>query len=1123
MNSGMQGELRKMGKIWVFEGRNGRVWPQAARAAADSRANGRRAVVYVPEQMTLQTERDLITDLKLKGLLETEVISPRKLRFLVREKTGGGARRTLDEYGQTMAVHRAMTETKDHLAYYRNMTELPGAVEKIREALSELRESEITPEETEQYALQAENGAVRSKLLDLNRIRGAYEALVAEHFEDEKTAWTDTVRRLGRTDLLRNADFIAWGFDTIRPDLRELLCATCAMAENVYVFLTADRADAPDGAVFREQQQSIRKLEEAVRAAGGEIRTVRITEAREGCDPMLDWMDTHLFADLPEKYPGKTGDGISLYAAHDLENEAEQIAECLLDWHGKGIPWDRMAVALPKQSLPESMLLSRLRLSGIPFYTAEKTPAVSHGVCRLLTAALACISEGYSTEAVADAASSGFSTLTDEEALLLENYALAHGTEGNRWRQPFTRGEGAEEAERIRQKLTGPFEHLRENLKRAGSATESVEAVVRFLEEENVWARLQEREEALLRDGLYREAVTDRQVWKLLTEILDQLWTLLGSRRASMRDLKNMLECALGSAEIASLPETESGVAVGEVGHMQTDRLDALILPGCQDGVLSAGDTGWLSDREREKLEQATGREVGITRGRRGDIRKFDFYRTMTAPRKFLRLSWSLQDGKGSPLREDELIARIRGIFPEIRTEGGVREKQEDFSPRTPLKALESMGSLLEAVREGRGEETADSAVIALLHDGVYGRTVREMLEETRPGKTFPALLPETARELFRTDSSSISRLEGYAACPYRHFIDYGLRPVRQENYEFDNADAGSFFHAALDRFMKTAGGEKEWPDLRDEQVDGMMDAICAELTEEWDGSSLREDAMGIWQGEEYLRRIHHAARVLTRFAANSDFRTIATERSFGRDDGLPPMILHLADGSEVKLQGIIDRIDTYENGEGIWLRVVDNKSSLKKPDPAKMADGEQLQLMIYLKAVLRAYPGSRPAGAMFFPIQDAEISPADESPETLEAERLKKVRMKGIINAREDVVRAMDRDRKPWSVDEVFTRDGSIRKGADWVVEEGVLQGLMEAAEQKATEICGEIRNGRIEPLPRGSGEENSPCRYCGYRTLCHTLPQGTHPREEEITFRDIARRAEAAAGKTTLRDNEK
>ena len=295
-----------------------------------------------------------------------------------------------------------------------------------------------------------------------------------------------------------------------------------------------------------------------------------------------------------------------------------------------------------------------------------------------------------------------------------------------------------------------------------------------------------------------------------------------------------------------------------------------------------------------------------------------------------------------------------------------------------------------------------------------------------------------------------------------------------------------------------------------------MMDAICAELTEEWEGGPLREDALGIWQGEEYLRRVHYAAQVLTRFAANSDFRTIATEQSFGKQGELPPLELTLADGSSVALQGQIDRIDTYADGEGIWLRIVDNKSSRKKPDPAKMDDGEQLQLMIYLKTALQAIPGARPAGALFFPIQDAEIAGTDETPETVKAERLKKVRMKGLVNAREDVVRAMDRELRPYSVDEVFKKDGGMRKDADWAIEESVLLGLMDAAERKAAEICSEIREGRIEAAPRGREEQDLPCRFCGYRTLCRTRKESRRPRAEEISYRDIA-------GKNTLRKEEK
>ena len=1104
-----------MKKIKVLEGRSGRTWPVLLRVVKNSRKNGRRVILYVPEQTTLQTERNLILDLRLKGLLDTDVISPKKLRMLVKEKAGGSSRGSLNEYGQIMAVHRAMKETAEEMEFYRNMAGMPGAVERIREALSELRESGITPEETAKYAGHAATGAVQAKLRDLSRIRNAYESLAAENFDDEKASWTDTVERLGQTDLLRGAPLVVYGFDTVRPDLRELLCKVLETAEDVWVILTADTPDAPDGQIFGEQNKSLLQLQEAIQAAGGSILTGKILRPRDDWGDMMRWMDEALFSDDLPAFPGTPGDEITLYAASNRTDEAEQITACLIDWHEKGIPWDRMAVALPSDSPLDGVLRSQLQLSGIPYYAAENIPAVSHGVCRMLTASLECISEGYTAELAADAAMSGFSTLTEEEALALTNYAEAHGIEGSRWRQPFTQGDDAAEAERIRLKWIAPLEKLREDLKTAQSATSSVEAVVHFLETEGVWERLKEREEALLREGLYSQAVTDGRIWKLLTELLDQLWTLLGKRRCTISELKNMIESALESAVLSTLPETESGVMLGETGHMQAGEVDALVVPGCQEGILTAPESGWLSDSERGDLQRSTGREIGITRERRGWIRKYDYYRTLTAPGRFLRISWSLQDENGNPLQADALISRLETVFPGLRPAGGVQGTKAEFVPRTSLKAMESIGALLEEKPEKRETEEAGKAVISLLHSRGCGRTARRMLEEARGDEKDSAIKPETAEKLFRTDTVSISRLERYASCPYRHFIDYGLRPVRQEVFDFGSDEAGDFFHNALDRFMKTAGRQDSWPNLSEEQVDGMMDTICSELTEEWEGTPLREDALGVWQGEDYLRQVHHAARVLTRFAANSDFRTIATEQSFGKSSGLPPITLKLADGSEVTVEGTIDRIDTYENGEGVWLRVIDNKSSKKKPEPAKMEDGEQLQLMIYLKAATEAYEKARPAGALFFPVRDAEIS-AEETPEALEAERMKQARMKGLVNAREDVVRAMDRDLKPYSVDEVFNKDGSVKAKASWAVEEDVLRGLMDAAETKAAEICGEIRKGRIDVSPRGKSEEDAPCRFCGWRTLCRRRRDSLTPRNEETDYRKLA-------GKNTLREEEK
>ena len=344
----------------------------------------------------------------------------------------------------------------------------------------------------------------------------------------------------------------------------------------------------------------------------------------------------------------------------------------------------------------------------------------------------------------------------------------------------------------------------------------------------------------------------------------------------------------------------------------------------------------------------------------------------------------------------------------------------------------------------------------------------------------------------------SISRLEGYAACPYRHFIDYGLRPVQRETFDFEASDAGTFFHEALDRYMRIADRTPGWPDISHEEADRIMDRICGELTAEWTGGPLKGDALGVWKGESYQRRVHHAAWALTRFAANSSFRTIATERSFGTgDDALPPLILPMKDGSRVAVRGTIDRIDSYENGDGIWLRVVDNKSREKKPDPARMATGEQLQLMIYLKAATEAYPGARPAGAMFFPVTDKEISPRETDPAAVEEERMKNVRMKGLVTADPDVITAMDRDIRPYSVDKVFNNDGSVAKGLWWAMDESALKNQMNAAVEKAAELCGEIRDGHVEAAPRGSGDDTA-CRYCDYRTICHARRGDERPRDK-------------------------
>ena len=97
----MAGNLNKggkdMGATEIIRGRAGRLWPVITAGIAESRKAGRPCILLVPEQYTLQAEKDLITGLKLQGLLDIDVLSPRKLQQRVQEQAGSSGKRPLNE------------------------------------------------------------------------------------------------------------------------------------------------------------------------------------------------------------------------------------------------------------------------------------------------------------------------------------------------------------------------------------------------------------------------------------------------------------------------------------------------------------------------------------------------------------------------------------------------------------------------------------------------------------------------------------------------------------------------------------------------------------------------------------------------------------------------------------------------------------------------------------------------------------------------------------------------------------------------------------------------------------------------------------------------------------------
>ena len=1074
-----------MQAVQILGFRRSQTLPALLGDIARDRDAGRRVFVLVPEQYTLQAERELLSGLRVPGLLDLDVLSPRRLERLIEDQAGRPALPRMTDAGRAMAFAQAIMDCEGDLQCYHRAAERAGLPDRLSALVGDLEKALMTPEELREIAAQTESESLRLKLNDILRVWEACRERIAGRFADPLAAEEDLRTRLGRSGLMRGASLYVCGFDTLQSSLMSLLTEAAAQAFRVCVALTMDQPSAPDARVFLTQRMTAQELQRRLAEAGIPCQWTWIrdgAEERADSAPAIRHLEKHLFARDGQPLPG-SGDAVCLHTAADPYAEAAACAAQLTRWHRQGLAWEQMAVAFaaPDDSLM-GVLDATLEAAQIPHYMSRKDAAMRHGLVRLLVSAVRAVCGGWQQEDLLSFVKSGFAPLSPEESQVLENYVLENGITRNRWRKPFTRGKDPEGAEALRLRIAEPLERLQTRLRESRSAAASVEALYQLLVETDAYRRLGQREEELLREGLSAQASQNRQVWRLLLGLMDQMAVLLDGRRAAMRELPRLLEAGLNGAAIAALPPKPDAVMAGTAGHVLTGQIRALAVLGLQDGVTAAGAESLLSDTERGLLSQGARRSIGLMRAEQSALRQADFYRTLTLPSRYLYLSCSAADQQGTALRPSILLGDISRLLPDAPVTGGVhRASNEPLSPQTALEeAAPRLRAALEAGTEP-DEETLEN-MRQLLNHPRWAAQARRVIAALRAENRAGPLPPRQAERLYRSERVSVSRLEDYAQCPYRGFITRGLRPVPRRDWGFEADEQGSFFHQVLERYTSLAAANSRWPGLSEEEENALFEEAVQPFREEWVNSPLDDDPLSRRVGEEIVRTVHSAARMFTAHAHRSGFSSSRAEVSFGRGKSLPPLILLLPDGTRTALEGTIDRIDWWQGGGERFVSVVDHKSGDLRLEKERIWYGLQLQLLIYLKAASQADP-ALPGGAFYFRIEDPLIEDEQGLAEAAGKGLAKRMRLKGVVLSDVRVVDAMNSG----EFDVIDSPFGSgnvpLKSKLSCSLEE--MRHLMDYAAQKAAELTQEMRSGLIDLAPVEIGG-SSACKGCLLSTHC-------------------------------------
>lgn len=1074
--------------VEILTARPHRLFSTVVEAMGQHARHDEGAMLLVPEQFTLAAERALMERLHLQGMFTLAVLSPSRLYEHVLEDAGRDGREPLSDAGRRMAISQALERLEDQLPYYGGILQRRGFVEKLGALITDMKRGGMTPEALSGYADALDAGPQKDKLTDLARIYAQYESVLKGRFSDGEDQLSYVASRLGQSTYLRGKHLYVYGFDTLPQQLMRLLCAAAPLCKSLTIALLCDGETAPDGELFLPIRQGIGRFEAMLRQAGLSCVQRPLPPRPLGHAPCIDHLDRALFAKRPICFEEKP-DGLYLSGALSPFEEATLMTRQVLRLLQQGMDIERITVLYPAQAEYEFAVSAALTDSGLPFYTDRQLPAVSHGLVRFLLCALRAMAGGWRNRDMFGMLKSGYAPLAFDELCELENYARSFGIDRKRWAQPFTRGEEAlcVRCEALRLRLMQPLLKARRALVDARDAAASMAAVFWLLEDVQAYDCLRREEERLLENGFAVRANQNSQIWQVVLQLMDQLVRLSGGARIPLKAIASRLECGFAAVTLASLPPAGGMLHAGALGHLLAEEADAVFLLGLNDGLLNRDTDSLLTPEERARTQDDTGCFLGLTDDSRALLGKLDLKRAMTLPRKYLFASYARTSADGSALRPLSLLGTLQSrLFPNVDESPA----PVDTLPMSAVQALSRLGVMLRAHAEGAQEmpELWQGRLRSLLRDPNTAPDALRLLHAVQSDGAAQPLPPEQARSLFGGDVLTVSRLEQFAECPFKHFVTYGLRPHLAREWKVDPIQTGTFYHAGLNRFAQLARKEQGYPQVPPERVLAMADEAIAPLEEEVLMGPMGDGERSRARFRLAQNAIRRAALVMTSHLCAGRFALYRTEASFGYEGGMPPIVLLLSDGREVALRGRIDRVDRYDAPDGVYLRVIDYKSSQLTLDAARTWWGLQLQLLLYLDACTQAIPGSKPAGAFYFYVADPLVECASDAKSVVEGKLRDLFQLRGITLSDVEIVAAMDAGETPCVLPRLFLKSGALKKTAK-ALSMPELKALIVHARETASALAQRLLDGDdgISPT-RDAGR--AACERCDYKAVCRFDP---------------------------------
>ena len=1099
----------------------------------------------LPRQATFSAERDLACKGGLGGFLRARVLSFDQLGHEIMRECGGAGIPEITPVGRQIVLGYLLRRNASALKFFKNSSRQPGLAAKLDNTFREFErcgknaaDLDVLLNGMGTLSDASDGGGLIDKIHDLHLIYNAYTKYMGQERLDPHQRLLLTLKSLENCTLFHEATVYVDGFREFSEYERRVLARLGKVSRQVEITLPMDPRSAvirqPDLlpeelSLFHSVETAYRRLRMAFREEGVPVDdpVTLLTEVHRFTKPGPRAVEKHAFG-TAITYVQKSADGIELLAAPDRTAEVDAAARRIKQLLADGYRLRDIAVLARDLSAYQELINVSFAEHSIRYFVDRRRQTAHHPLLQFIRAVFSIAQQNWPHEWIMTLLKTDLTGISTADVDALENYVLAHRIRGEQWtapepwafhhksiltpeeqsdsatpdnlseidQEPTLNTDPLDRADTHRRTLAAAISPFADKTKGSITVREIITALFEVIEHLPVRANLAKWIDTANSTGDFEQANEHAQVWSEMVQLFDQMVDLLGDERLSLAGFQEVLEAGLDQFDLGLIPPTVDEVLVGQVDRTRTPELKAVLILGLNEGCFPRvpREESVLSDADRRELHRRN-LEVSATTDRQLLDEQLLGYFAFTSASETLYLSRSLSDAGGKPLGPSSFWQRIVRMFPTAPPVVLPQTHRDD--PTFIATPRQLVTALMRWVRKPTAESWPPIyqwfATQTPENNPVHSARARAWRALSYDNTA--ALSLEIAGQLFSNPlRAGVAQIETFAACPFKHFVKYGLRlQPRDDSLDVSALDLGNAFHQVLGKVVShLLKQRKSWADLTDSQKNKLVSAAVGHIGSTLRGEILLSNARNRYLLNRIEKTLNQVIATQKTSASRGRFSPKYSNLRFGEGESLGELTLPTPRHRELRLSGKMDRVDLNEESGG--FSVIDYRLGEHKLALDEVYHGLTLQLLTYLLVLEtqgEALSGRKLTPAAAFYVRMLRwLGDVDHPGEALSPEDPAfhlAAKPRGVLD--EQFVKSLDTALEIGVSEVVHARiikDGGFgSKGQSDLATAEELTALLNTVRRHLGTLADGILEGEIGITPYLLGQK-TPCPHCEYKGVC-------------------------------------